>query len=162
MKHVIWSVFVAMTLVTACGQGERPAAGEAASEEIPFRDDGNLSFLRGGEEVVTIDIEIAESDSARVRGLMQRATLPERSGMLFVFEREETQGFHMSNTPVALDLIFVDADSQIVDVDKYNQPFDPSIIVSDAAAKYVIEVPAGFADTYGTIEGERVRWTREP
>jgi hypothetical protein len=163
MKRALWSIFVAVILVNACGQQDRPAVEDNASEAtIPFRDDGNLTFLRGSEEVVTIDVEIADTDSARVRGLMQRTSLPEQSGMLFVFERAETQGFHMSNTPIALDLIFADAELHIVDVDKYNQPFDQSIIGSDAAAQYVIEVPAGFADTYGIIEGERVQWTRDP
>lgn len=163
MKITFWSILIGVTLVSACGQRDRSdVEGDASEDTISFRDDGDLTFLRGGEEVVTIDIEIADTDSARVRGLMQRTSLPERSGMLFIFEREDPQGFHMSNTPIALDLIFVDAELRIVDVDKYNQPFDPSIIASDAAAQYVIEVPAGFADTHGIIEGELVRWSREP
>ena len=145
-----------------CGGGEaEPPADTEGRPALPFSRDGSLTFSRGGEEVVTIDIEIAETDSARQRGLMQREALPERSGMLFIFDREEPQGFWMGNTPLALDLIFVDADSQIVDVDKYNRPFDPSTIASDAPAQFVVEVPAGFADTYGISETDRVRWRRE-
>ena len=147
---------------TGCGGGgeAEPPADPDEEPAIPFRRDGSLTFLRGGEEVVSIDIEIAETDSARERGLMQRELLPDRSGMLFIFDREEPQGFWMGNTPLALDLIFVDADSQIVDVDKYNRPFDPSSIVSDAPARFVVEVPAGFADTYGISETDRIRWQR--
>lgn len=150
-----------LLLATGCGGGNaEPPADSNEGPAIAFRRDGSLTFLRGGEEVVSIDIEIAETDSARQRGLMQREALPEQSGMLFIFEREEPQGFWMGNTPLSLDLIFVDADSQIVDVDKYNRPFDPSTIASDAPAKFVVEVPAGFADTYGISETDRVRWRR--
>lgn len=146
----------------ACVGDEGGQADEPAQEEsIPFRDDGELTFLRGGEEVITIDIEIAASDSARQRGLMQRTSLPDESGMLFIFDREETQSFWMANTPLALDLFFVNNDSQIVEIARYTRPFSSTSIASDEPARYVIEVPAGFADTYGLVESERVRWSRE-
>ena len=148
-------------LLAACGD-DGPAAGnengDPDEKTIPFRKDGELTFLRGDAEDLTIDIEVADTDSARQRGLMQRSSLPEMSGMLFVFRREEIQSFWMANTPLALDLIFVDADSQIVDIDKYTTPFSSESIVSDEPAQYVIEVPAGFADTYGITAGEGVRW----
>ena len=146
-------------ILAACGEEptrELPADGPT----IEFRKDGTLTFMRNGDDVVTIDIEIADSDSARGRGLMQRTSLPELSGMLFVFQREETQSFWMGNTPLGLDLIFVDADSHIVDIDKYNRPFNAASIVSDAPAQFVVEVPAGFSDTHGISESHQVRWER--
>lgn len=161
MMRILYALILTVA-VAACGNGERtPSEEPTPAATIPFRDDGNLTFLASGEEIVTIDIEIAETDSARVRGLMQRTELPDHSGMLFIFERERPQGFHMSNTPIALDLVFVSGDSQIVDIDRYNRPFSQESILSDAPAQYVIEVPAGFADTYGIAEGERVRWERK-
>lgn len=162
MRLMLLILLAAVALAACTDEGDAPA-GERFSESraIPFRDDGDLTFVRSGEEVVTIDIEIADSDSARQRGLMQRASLPQNSGMLFIFDRDEVQSFWMSNTPLALDLFFVDRDSQIVDIEKYTRPFSASSITSQAPARYVIEVPAGFADTYGLAEGERVRWVRE-
>jgi uncharacterized membrane protein (UPF0127 family) len=131
---------------------------ETEEPTIPFRTDDQLDFLREGEAYLTIDIEIAATDSARTRGLMQRKGLPERSGMLFVFDFEEPQSFWMANTPLALDLMFVNADSQIVDIAKYARPLSPDPISSKAPAQYVIEVPAGFTDAQGIIETDRVRW----
>lgn len=149
------------TLATAgCGGDADSPDSPGDRSSIPFRQDGTLTFVSGGEDLVTIDIEIAETDSARQRGLMQRSSLPERSGMLFIFDREEPQGFWMGNTPLALDLMFVNADSEIVDIDKYNKPYDSSTIASDAPAKYVVEIPAGFSDTWGIGETDRVVWTR--
>lgn len=154
-------IILAALAASGCGSdGPENSNGTPDLVNIPFRQDGTLSFLRNGQEIVSIDIEIAETDSARRRGLMQRQSLPDTSGMLFIFDREEPQGFWMGNTPLALDLMFVSADSQIVDIDKYNRPNDPSTIASDAPARFVVEVPAGFADTYGISETDRVAWDR--
>ena len=150
-----------LVLLAACNDTPEPKPDtlpDTAATTIPFRADDQLDFLREGEAYLTIDIEIAATDSARTRGLMQRKGLPDRSGMLFVFDYEEPQSFWMANTPLALDLIFVNADSQIVDIAKYAQPLSPNPIASQAPAQYVIEVPAGFADSQGIIETDWVRW----
>ena len=153
---------LALLLLGGCGREtkEEPERDETASS-IPFRKDGTLTFLRDGAPVATIDIEIAETDSARARGLMQRTSLPEQSGMLFLFNREEMQSFWMANTPLALDIMFVDADSQIVDIARYTRPFSSSSIASESPARYVVEVPAGFSDRYGIAESDRVTWRRD-
>jgi uncharacterized membrane protein (UPF0127 family) len=153
-------ILLPLALLPAACQDESPQPQAAAEETIPFRKDGTLQFLRDGAAITAIAIEIAATDSARTRGLMQRTSLPTNSGMLFIFEQEEPQGFWMANTPLALDLFFVDADSQIVKVAKYTRPLSPETVASEAPAQYVIEVPAGFADAHGIIESDRVRWRR--
>lgn len=129
---------------------------------IPFREDGQLAFIRDRDTLVTIAIEIAETDSARQRGLMERTHLPERSGMLFIFEREEMQSFWMANTPLSLDIIFVNGDSQIVSIAKYTRPYSTEPIPSRYPARFVVELPAGFTDSHGILEGDRIRWRRHP
>jgi len=92
---------------------------------------------------------------------MQREGFPnETSGMLFVFDEAQERSFWMANTPIALDLLYIDADSQIVSVSKYASPNSPDPIESEGPAQYVLETPAGFADSYGVLEGDRVRWRR--
>ena len=123
--------------------------------------EGRLAFIQDGDSTVTIDIEIADTDSARQRGMMQREGFPnDRSGMLFPFDEEQPQSFWMSNTPVALDILFVSADSQIVSISKYTTPFSSENYRSGEPAQYVVEVPAGFADSHGILEGDRIRWRR--
>lgn len=157
--------FALLLLLTACGDASsgntQPSGADTAEATIPFRQDGTLAFLRDGEPLVEVAIEIAETDSARQRGLMQRGPLPERSGMLFIFDEEGPQSFWMANTPIALDMLFVSADSEIVDIVKYVKPLSPSSVTSSDPAQYVIEVPAGFADSYGLAETDRVRWERK-
>ncbi|WP_263786446.1 DUF192 domain-containing protein [Salinibacter grassmerensis] len=146
----------------ACQNPDSAGSAEAdTTDAIPFTKEGRLTFLQNGDSTVTIDLEIADTDSARERGMMQRTGFPnDRSGMLFPFEEEQPQSFWMSNTPVALDILFADADSQIVSIAKYTTPFSTERYRSGDPAQYVVEVPAGFADSHGILEGDRIRWRR--
>lgn len=161
-------LFLSGGLFSGCGSddaadtGESRSAAEGAKETIPFDEEGVLTVVsEGGDEVVTLQIEIAETDSARIRGMMQRESFPdETSGMLFPFPDEAPRYFHMQNTPLSLDLLFIDADSTVVSITKYARPMSSDLVESGVPAQFVLETPAGFADTYGVVEGDRVTWSR--
>lgn len=137
------------------------SSASQSSKTIPFDKEGRLAFLQNRDTVVVLDIEVADSDSARERGMMQRDSFPSQtSGMLFPFPEEKERNFWMANTPVPLDLFFVSADSQVVNIAKYAQPNTADQIASEGLAQYVLETPAGFADSYGIVEDDRVRWRR--
>jgi hypothetical protein len=145
----------------ACSGKEDAPSPSSPERTIPFDKEGRLAFIQDRDTVVTIDIEVAESDSAKERGMMQREGFPsDTSGMLFPFDEEQERSFWMANTPVALDIFFVDADSQIVSIAKYAEPVSADQIPSKGPAQYVLETPAGFADSHGILEGDRVRWRR--
>ena len=164
--HVLCATVLAGLLVqcTSESSSDAPPDGTqtvAPEDAIPFDEEGQLAIVQDGDTTVTLQIEIAETDSARTRGMMQRTGFPdETSGMLFPFPEEAPRSFWMANTPVALDLLFINADSQIVSVAKYARPYSPESIASEAPAQYVLETPAGFADSHGIVEGDRVRWRR--
>ena len=166
LRPLSFSLLVAALLLggLACGRSsDSSSTVEEAdtTETILFTKEGRLAFIQDGDSTVTIDIEIAETDSARERGMMQREGFPNaRSGMLFIFNKEQSRSFWMSNTPVALDILFVGADSQIVNIAKYTTPFSSENYRSGDPAQFVVEVPAGFADSHGILEGDRVRWRR--
>ena len=156
-------VFFLAALLAACGQPapeQTPAEPAEETINIPFRKDGTLTLSRDGQTYRTLDIEIADTDSTRTRGMMQRESLPKDSGMLFIFEREEEQGFWMANTPLALDLIFVRADGRILSVAKYIQPMRTETVPSNGRAMYVLEVEAGYSDSIGIIEGDVMSFER--
>jgi uncharacterized membrane protein (UPF0127 family) len=133
-----------------------------AEVEIPFTKHGRLQVLREGQPLVSLDIEIADDDSSRMRGMMQRTNFPDMSGMLFIFPFERLQSFWMANTPVSLDILFASADTQIVDIRRYTTPLSPESVDSSVPARFVLELPAGFCDSYGIVESDRLRWTRLP
>ena len=148
-----------LVLVMASCRNESPSPAPV-SKLISFREDGSLDFLRMGESILSLRIEIADTDSLRERGMMQRTSFPPESGMLFLFDREEVRQFWMGNTPLSLDLLFISADSVIIDISKYARPYSDEPIISAAPAQFVLEVPGGFVDARGIVEGDMVRWMR--
>ena len=90
---------------------------------------------------------------------MYRESLPEDSGMLFVFGDEAVRSFWMKNTLIPLDMIFIDSNRRIVHIEENTQPCesDPcSIYSSQLPAMYVIEVNAGFSERNGLGAGDSV------
>src|SRR5665648_385864 len=71
----------------------KPTASQSFSysKSAPsFRKDGSLSIiLTKNPSPITLDIEIADDDEERMRGLMDRQNLPDNAGMLFIFPNDE-------------------------------------------------------------------------
>ena len=154
-----------LLVLAACADEPGPSTSNNgnACEETPgitYRTDAQLTFLRADSTVIEeIGVEIVDRDSTIQRGLMQRQCLPDDWGMLFIFPRAEPRTFYMANTPRSLDIMFFSADSTLLNVAKYAEPFDPDHLPSDGPARFVVETPAGFADRYGLGTGDRITWT---
>ena len=135
--------------------------GQASARSGPVRPDGKLDFVGlDGSKVVTIVIEIAETAEARRLGLMGRSSLRLTDGMLFIFEQEETRYFWMFNTPVSLDMIFVDPERRIVHIAESTLPMSTQTYSSQFPAQYTVEVPAGFVKFFKIKTGMRIQWQR--
>ena len=119
-----------------------------------------VSFLKGssGELISTVDVAVAQSQEERNEGLMDVRNLPQDKGMIFLFDEEEPLSFWMANTPLPLDIIFVNSDSSIVRIHHNTQPFSEGQLLSDAPAKYVVEVNAGYCISKDIKEGDRIRF----
>lgn len=151
------TLLLCLLLLAACGgRGD----DTPTFRQIEFRNDGTLDVLNAdGSTRATLNIEVAEGDSAQARGLMERTSLPPMSGMLFVGDVEEPKGFWMENTPMPLDIIFISADSQVVNIAERTRPFSRESIESTAPAQYVLEVRAGMAERLGLTDSTRFRWS---
>ena len=118
-----------------------------------------MTFLRDGQPIQTIAIEVADTDSLRNRGMMQRTTIPDATGMLFIFSSAQRQSFWMQNTPSALDIMFFDADTTLLNVEANATPFQERPTFDSAGpAQFVVEVPAGYARRYGLTPGIKASW----
>jgi len=109
----------------------------------------------GGER--RFAVELAATPESRRRGLMFRESMPLDHGMLFDFDEERHQSFWMKNTPLPLDLIFIDRRGVIVHIHHQAVPFDRTPIPSRKPASAVLEINGGVARLTGISEGDQVR-----
>lgn len=135
------------------------------STESGSEDAVNASFSVNDSEVSWAVLEIADNETERRIGLMNRTELGKNEGMLFVYPGEGDRSFWMKNTLIPLDIIFLDSQRQVINVE--NAVPQPNIsernldrYSSERPAKYVIEVNSGFADNYSISEGTKVTWSR--
>ena len=101
-------------------------------------------------------IELATTDDERSTGLMYRTDLPDGSGMLFDFSPPQLVSMWMKNTPLSLDMIFIQADGRILRIAHNTEPQSTVAIPSGGLVKGVLEVIGGTAKKYGIVPGDRV------
>ena len=114
------------------------------------------------EGPVSIEVEIADSDEERQVGLMNRESLPEDAGMLFLFEGDVEIGFWMKNTLIPLSIAFADADGEIVRIlDMEPCEADPCTVYEPGATyRTALEVNQGAFADWGVAEGDRLTLDR--
>ena len=124
-----------------------------------FKKEGELTFTDStGNFLVKIDIEIADNDYERQLGLMNRISMEENQGMLFIFPTERYQSFWMLNTLFSLDILFINSNKEIVTIHKNTTPTSQQSYPSSKPAIYVVEVVAGYTDKFNIKEGDRIHW----
>ncbi|ACT95109.1 DUF192 domain-containing protein [Dyadobacter fermentans] len=136
--------------------GDKTAETPAAGPAPVFVKEGEVSFLRKGETYKKIDVEIAENEAERNKGLMFRPYLPDSVGMLFIFEQPDTHSFWMKNTSIPLDIIYVGPDKTIVSIAENTRPYSEASIPPNGIVQYVVEVNAGFTKNNNIQSGDAI------
>ena len=106
--------------------------------------------------VHSFSVELVDNDADRAKGLMHRRSLPEGTGMLFDFHREQDVSFWMSNTYIPLDMIFIRADGRIHRIAENTVPLSLEQVPSRGPVRGVLEVIAGTSRKLGIAPGDRV------
>lgn len=103
------------------------------------------------------EVEVADTATARSRGLMYRESLAADAGMLFDFHEEREVAFWMRNTLISLDMIFITAAGRIAHIARDTVPLSEELVPSRAVVRYVLEVPAGTSAALGIVPGDHVQ-----
>ena len=131
--------------------------GLTALMTVPVR---ALDMARVTVGPATFQVEMAQTPEERERGLMFRRKLPQDRGMLFV-QSPGPAAFWMKNTYIPLDLLYFDADGQLLQIEAGAPPCaTPScpIYPSDTTTvRYILEINAGEAAQRGIRVGDRLR-----
>lgn len=101
-------------------------------------------------------IELATTEAQMEQGLMFRHYLAPDAGMLFDFKRPIVAQMWMKNTPIPLDMLFLDGGGKIVDLHERAVPYSLDVIASKAPARFVIELNGGTVARLGISVGDRV------
>lgn len=105
---------------------------------------------------VVVSVELARTPEAQTRGLMYRTEMAEDEGMLFIFAQETERSFWMSNTPLSLDILYIQGDGTIRTIAANTTPYSEKSIPSRGPVLYVLEVLGGWAERHGVKSGDRV------
>ncbi len=101
-----------------------------------------------------IQAEVSTSSSALELGLSDRSSLGQDKGMLFVFAKEDKQGFWMKDMRFALDIIWLDKNKKVITIEKALSPSTyPNVYFPNEKAKYVLEINAYAVDKYKIATG---------
>lgn len=128
----------------------------AQDYQLPRLPKAKVTITSTAKKQLAVDAEVAVTRDARTRGLMWRYTLPDGTGMLFIFPRDQPLSFWMRNTLIPLDMIFIDGKGSIVSIQENAEPRTLSSRPSTGPATYVLEVPGGWCAKNAVKAGNRV------
>ena len=144
-NQVIIPIFIAAVIVGVVGLMTLPSDVKLESVKFPM---GTIMI-----DDVPLQVQIADSEPRRIRGLMFQDQLPYDQGMIFVFEKPGLYSLWMLNMQFSLDMIWFDQDGKIVHIEKDVPPCKTPLeiaacqsIIPDEEAVYVLEVTSGFID----------------
>jgi hypothetical protein len=103
-----------------------------------------------------LDVQVAQTPEQRAIGLMSRQSMPEHEGMLFVFERTDTQCFWMKNTVLALSAAFIDNNGNIVNIEDM-KPQSLDAHCSARPVRFVLEMQQGWFKKRGLKGGSHIK-----
>ena len=147
--QVLIPIGIAAVIVGVAGIISMPSEVKLEQVDFPI---GTIKI-----EEKFLEVQIADTEPRRMRGLMFQDSLPYDQGMLFVFESPAERSMWMLNMQFHIDIIWFDENRNIVEITKdvppCKTPLEVMTCISEGVsannAKYVLEVTSGFVDKFG-------------
>lgn len=152
-------------LLAACSpqSGDRAIAQPTADTVQPGRHPVSglevvpLTITQDGK-VHRFRVEVARTRAEQSRGLMFRESMGPDEGMIFPYDPPQLLSFWMRNTPLPLDIIFIDAEHRIINIHERTEPYSLDSRYSDGFAAAVLELNGGRTAELGIGPGAKVEW----
>ena len=124
------------------------------SKKLPVK---TITITRADGTTITVQAEIAEKEEERNHGFMERKNIPDGTGMLFIFDKDQILSFWMKNTPHPLSIAYIDSRGKIRNI--YDMtPFSLTPIKSTSSCRYALEVPQGWFSSNNVEVGNIISW----
>lgn len=105
--------------------------------------DTKLLTIHAGGLKHQFNVEIANTQQTREKGLMNRKEIAPDSGMLFILEKTQIAHMWMKNTLISLDMLFIDNDGVIKHIHRNAIPHSTEIITHNKPVSAILELPGG-------------------
>lgn len=150
-----WLLVLALSLAACSPPATAVRTGTVPDLDSRFSFDA-LTVINDRGEELEFDVYLATDFEQHRRGLMFVRGMPERTGMLFIYEREEVRSMWMKNTYIPLDMVFARADGSVINVITDTVPQTLNSNRSAEPALYVLELNAGTARRLGIGSASRI------
>jgi uncharacterized protein len=115
-----------------------------------------LVIVNAQQQKHTFRIDIAQTVEQLQKGLMYREHIDADYGMLFVYTRVQETAMWMKNTPIPLDMLFIDNDGKILWIAENAKPYDERAISSHFPIRATLELKGGEVARRGIMRGDTV------
>ncbi len=124
-------------------------------EKINYLPKKEINIHKNDGSTITVNAEIAKTSADREKGFMYRKNIPDGTGMLFVFEKDQILNFWMKNTPHPLSIAYIDYKGVIRDILDM-KPMTTTSITSSVSVRYALEVPQGWYKKNNIQVGDKI------
>ena len=143
--------------LAACSPQPAVTTGTMPDLDGSFRF-AELEIINDAGESLRFDVYLAENPEQQRQGLMFVRSMPDTTGMLFIYEDDDIHAMWMKNTFIPLDMIFARSDGSVSSVISNTTPRTLNSNRSTEPVRYVLELNAGIARRMGIGQGSRLIW----
>ena len=102
-----------------------------------------------------LEVEVAATQGQRAQGLMNRVSMPESRGMLFVYPSPAYFCMWMKNTKIPLSVAFIDAQGRVINITDMAPQTETNHCTAQNAT-YALEVNQGWFVRHGVSAGTQI------
>jgi len=147
-KTVLVLTAIVIIISLAAPHNSVPKTAPASTET------GMRTIQLAGQE---LRVSVVSTPETRAKGLGGRTGLASDEGMLFAFDTDAKYRFWMKDMLFPIDILWLSGTGEVVDMRKNVSPATyPEVFTPIAPSRYVLELPAGFAEAYSVKVGDVV------